>query len=71
MGIFPGQNLNEPCSGRRWVCASEKKKSINPCQPAQSAQADMGRYFFFCDFSNLLHAKGPVYLKTVVRQILF
>ena len=24
------------------------KKSIDPCQPARTAQADMGRYLFFC-----------------------
>ena len=35
-------------------------KSIDPCQPAQSAQADMGRYF--SPSLNFLHVKGPFYI---------
>ena len=35
---------------------NEIAKSINTCQPAQSAQADMGRNFSLS--SNFLHVKG-------------
>ena len=35
-------------------------KSVDPCQPAQSAQADMGRNFLLS--LNFLHDKGPFYI---------
>ena len=36
------------------------RKNIDPCQPAQSAQADMGRNFSLS--INFLHVKGPFYI---------
>ena len=46
-------------------------KSIDPGQPAQSAQADPGRNFLL--IVNFLRMKRPVYcmIPTVVRQIKF
>ena len=44
-------------------------KSIDPCQPAQSAQADMGRNFSLC--SNFLHVKGPFYISRLFDKIDF
>ena len=42
--------MNETITVKRELNASEK--SIDPCQPAQSAQADMGRKFsLFFNFS--------------------
>ena len=39
---------------------NEFAKSIDSCQPAQSAQADMGRNFL--PPLNFLHVKGPFYI---------
>ena len=43
-------------------------KSFDSCQPAQSAQADMGRNLSL--FSIILHVKGPFYImiQSVVRN---
>ena len=46
--------LYEPCSVKRGLNASAK--SIEQCQPAQSAQADMDRNFSLS--LNFLHVKG-------------
>ena len=44
---------NDPCSVKRDLNALAK--SVDPCQPAQSAQADMGRHF--SPSLNFLHIK--------------
>ena len=48
----------EFASKKRGVKASAK--NIDACQPAQSAQADMGRHFL--QSVNFLYVTGPVYL---------
>ena len=50
----PAYNLYEPCSVKTGLIASAK--SIYPGQTAQSAQADMGRYFLL--LSNFHRVKG-------------
>ena len=60
------KNTVEPCCIKRGLNASAK--SVDPCQPALSAQADMGRHFLLS--VNFLYAEGPFYhmIQTFVRQ---
>ena len=51
-------HVYKPCTRKREVNPSAK--SIEPCQLAQFAQADMDRYFSL--FNNSSHFKGPVHL---------
>ena len=48
--------LNEACSVKSGLHAYAK--SIDPCQPAHSAQADMGRNFLL----PFLQVEGPFYI---------
>ena len=46
-------------------------KSIDPCQPAQSAQADVGRNFSHSSrFLHYMQTKGPLYRlpESILRQ---
>ena len=65
MGQSAPSNLkiNEACSVKRGLEAFAK--SIDPCQPAQFAPADMGRNFSLQ--INFLHIKGPFYL--MIRSV--
>ena len=52
-------------------CVNGFAKSFDPCQPAQTAQADMGRNLL--QLVKYLHVKGHVYSKIqlIVRKMDF
>ena len=55
----PVINTLKQCSGKSGFNVSAK--SIDPGQPAQSAQADLGR--FFLPFVYFTHVEGPLLLQ--------
>ena len=61
--MYTDQHINEPFSVKSGINASAK--SIIPCQPVQTAQADMGLKFL--QFGNFLHIKTQTMFSVTLK----